>query len=68
MEETQIVRFRVDNVYRDAAVEIAYNGSIVSSRKKKMLAPGEMEQIILRRAELEQTQDLAEITVSLRKG
>ncbi len=68
MEETQIVRFRVDNVYRDAAVEIAYNGSVVSSRKKKVLAPGEMEQIILRRAELEQTQDLAEITVSLRKG
>ena len=67
MEETQIVRFRVDNVYRDAAVEIAYNGSVVS-RKKKVLAPGEMEQITLRKAELEQTQDLAEITVSLRKG
>ena len=68
MEETQIVRFRVDNVYRDAAVEIAYNDRIVSSRKKKVLAPGEMEQIILRKTELEQTEDLAEITVSLRKG
>lgn len=68
MEETQIVRFRVDNVYRDAAVEIAYNGNVVSSRKKKVLAPGEMEQIILRRAELERTEDPAEITVSLRKG
>lgn len=68
MEVMQVVRFRVDNVYRDAAVEIAYNGNVVSSRKKKVLAPGEMEQIILRKAELERMEDLAEITVSLRKG
>ncbi|MCM1190007.1 MAG: NAD(P)/FAD-dependent oxidoreductase [bacterium] len=66
MEEKQTVRFRVGNVYRDAAIEISFNGKVVGSRKKKVLAPGEMEQIILKRAELEQAEDLEEISLAVR--
>ncbi len=68
MEETQVVRFRVGNVYRDAAVEVSFNGKVVSSRKKKVLAPGEMEQVILKRADLEQFEGLEEITFAVRQG
>ncbi|MCM1191728.1 MAG: NAD(P)/FAD-dependent oxidoreductase [Butyrivibrio sp.] len=68
MEETQVVRFRVGNVYRDAAVEVSFNGKVVSSRKKKALAPGEMEQVILKRADLEQFEGLEEITFAIRQG
>lgn len=67
MEQTQVVRFRVGNVYRDAAVEVAFDGKVVSSRKKKVLAPGEMEQVILKKADLEQAEDMKEISVSIRQ-
>lgn len=67
MEEKQVVRFRVGNVYRNASIEISFNGRVVSSRKKKALAPGEMEQVILRKADLEQTEDLEEITFAIRQ-
>ena len=63
-----MVRFRVGNVYRDAAVEVSFNGKVVSSRKKKVFAPGEMEQIILKKQDLEQFADLKEITISIRQS
>lgn len=68
MEAAQVVRFRVGNVYRDAAVEVSFNGKVVSSRKKKVFAPGEMEQIILKKQDLEQFADLKEITISIRQS
>ena len=66
MEDAQTVRFRVGNVYRDAAVEVSCNGKILKSQKKRILAPGEMEQIVLNKSELEAIEDLREITFSIR--
>jgi len=68
MEPAQTVRFRVGNVYRDAAVEISFNGKVVTSRRKKVLAPGEMEQVILKKSDLEQFDGLEEITFAIRQG
>lgn len=68
MGETQVVRFRVGSVYKDAAIEVSFNGKVVSSRKKKALAPGEMEQVILKKSELEQFEGLQEITFSVRQA
>ena len=67
MEDIQVVRFRVGNVYRDAAIEVSFNGNVVSSRKKKVLAPGEMEQIVLKKIDLEKIEDLRDITVAVRQ-
>lgn len=67
MEDTQTVRFRVGSVYRDAAVEVALDGKVVSSRRKRVLAPGEMEQISLKKADLQAAEGLSEITVSVRQ-
>ena len=66
MEETLTVRFRVGNVYRNAAIEVSCNGQVLKSQKKKVLAPGEMEQVILKRTELEGIDNLEEITISIR--
>lgn len=52
MEETQIVRFRVGNVYRDAYLSVYFDGQRVQRQKKRAMAPGEMEQVILRKEEL----------------
>lgn len=68
MEAAQVVRFRVGNVYRDAAIEISFDGKVVSSRKKKVLAPGEMEQVILKKADLERYENLKEITFAIRQA
>ena len=52
MEEQLTVRFRVGAVYRDCAIGVYLDGQRISLLKKKKLAPGEMEQIILKRTDL----------------
>ena len=68
MEPVQTVRFRVDNVYRDCSVEVSAGGKVLSSRKAKVLAPGEMEQVMLKRAELEKLEGLTEIVISIQQN
>lgn len=65
MGDTQLIRFRVDNVYRDKTVEVCLNGKAVSSRRKRMLAPGEMEQVVLRKADIEGLSELREIRLQV---
>lgn len=65
MAETQTVRFRVDNIYREAFVQVTLNGKVLSSRRKRMLAPGEMEQIILKKQDLLQAEGIEEIGISV---
>lgn len=67
MEPVQTVRFRVGNVYRNCSVEVSAGGKVLSSRKAKVLAPGEMEQVMLKRAELEKLDGLTEIVISIQQ-
>ena len=53
MPETLTVRFRVDNIYKNRFVSVYFGDIRVQHRKKTVLAPGEMEQIVLKRADLE---------------
>ena len=52
MDETVIVRFRVAQPYRDAALCAYADGTLLRRIPKRILTPGEMEQFPLRRAEL----------------
>lgn len=65
MEEEQILRFRVGNVYRDVCVEVSAGGHVLYSRRKRVLTPGEMEQVALKRAWLEQIPKVQEIVVAV---
>ena len=65
MEERQAVRFRVDNVYREGVLEVAFDGRVVERRRKKVMAPGEMEQIFLKKAHLEQVRELGSVQISV---
>lgn len=67
MEPVQTVRFRVGNVYRNCSVEVSAGGKVLSSRKAKVLAPGEMEQVMLKRAELKKLEGLTEIVISIQQ-
>ena len=53
MPETLTVRFRVDNIYKNRFASVYFGDTRVQHRKKTVLAPGEMEQIVLKRADLE---------------
>ena len=54
---------RVADVYKNRSISVYFDGERVSSRKKRVLAPGEMEQVILTKESLEKYPDLKEITI-----
>ncbi len=65
MEDTLTVRFRVGNVYKNSYVSVYYDGELKSKRKKMVLAPGEMENIVLKKAELLENKGLKTITLKI---
>ncbi len=65
MAEKQVVRFRVGNVYRDSFLCVYYNDKCMSRVKKKVMAPGEMEQVILLKSKLEAFDGLESITIRI---
>lgn len=49
MEEKTVVRFRVGRNLRDAVVRVTVDGKELLRRKRPVMAPGEMEQVVLKR-------------------
>ena len=45
---TMKLRFRVGSVLRDRVVRVLFDGENVLSRKRKVMAPGEMEELVLK--------------------
>ena len=68
MPEEQVIRFRVGNVYKNACLTVRFNDKIVMKTNKRVMAPGEMEQIKLKRNRLEEFEGLCEITLSVQEG
>lgn len=61
------IRFRVDNVYKDAGIDVYLDDERVLHLKKRILAPGEMEQVTLRKEWLQSKQDLKNIRVCVER-
>lgn len=68
MDENQIVRFRVDNIYRNADIVVRLDDHEIIRRKKRIMAPGEMEQVILKKDSLKETETPHEIVFSIEEG
>lgn len=66
MEDTLLVRFRVGAVYTDAVLSVWADNTCLLSQKKKKLAPGEMQQIILKKADI--PADTKSITIKAEEG
>lgn len=49
MDELQIIRFRVSDVYKNCKIVVSGDGTELLSLKKQILSPGEMEQVILKK-------------------
>lgn len=67
MDDLLTVRFRVGAVFKDSYISVYYNDERVMHRKKQVMAPGEMEEIILQKAKLAAYPDLQSITVKIEK-
>lgn len=67
MDENLTVRFRVGDVYKDSYVSVYYGDERVQHRKRQILAPGEMEQVIVKKEELLKRPEMETITIKIEK-
>ncbi len=67
MQEEQLIRFRVKDIYKDVCLTVYFNDTVVMQLHKKIMAPGEMEQIKLKKRKLEEFEGLNEITLCIEK-
>lgn len=63
MKDQITVRFRVADVYKDRYISVYYDGERVSHKKKRVLAPGEMEQVIIKKESLSEFPELKKIVI-----
>lgn len=63
MKDTVVVRFRVSDVFKNRSIAVYYDDQLISRRKKKVLAPGEMEQVMLKKDSFAKYPDLKKITI-----
>ena len=63
MAERVTLRFRVADVYRDRYVCVYCGDRQIYRKKRRIMAPGEMEQVVLERAVLQEIQNLREIRI-----
>lgn len=68
MGEHLTVRFRVGGVYKNCYVSVYFDGEMISRRKKAVVAPGEMEEIMLTKKQLMEYPDLKEINVRIEEA
>ena len=65
MDDLLTVRFRVGAVFKNSFVSVYYDDERVQHQKKRIMAPGEMEQIILQKKKLAEYPDLKTITIKI---
>lgn len=65
VENTVDVRFRVRKVFKDSYISVYFDGERELHRKKKVIAPGEMETVKLTKAMFEKHKDAKKITVKV---
>jgi len=63
MNDKVVVRFRVADVFKDRSICVYYDDKKISSVKKKVLAPGEMEQVILKKESFAEYPDIRSIRI-----
>lgn len=68
MDDNLTVRFRVGAVYKNCFITIYINDKRIIHRKKRIMAPGEMEQVVLKKTELESIDSFKSITIKIEEA
>ncbi len=67
MQEELMVRFRVSESFSKVKLCIYYDDVLVKEVKKRIMAPGEMEEVRLKKAELSRYHDLRQIRIAIER-
>lgn len=68
MAERLPVRFRVDRIYKEALLTVRCDGELVLHKRKKVIKPGEMEEILLPREKCLAQSGLRSIVIAVEEG
>lgn len=68
MDDKVTIRFRVGQVFTDCSVATYFGDELINKRAKKIMAPGEMEQVILLKSKLAEYPDLKDITIKIEEA
>ncbi len=68
MEDAQTVRFRVGDVYRNCFICVYLDENCISRKKRLVAVPGEMEEVILQKKDLQAVLGLSQITVRIEEA
>ena len=68
MEDELTVRFRVGGVYTNCYIGVYLNDQRIVHKKRRVMAPGEMEQVVLKKEELENFENLKDITIKIEEA
>ncbi len=67
MDDLLTVRFRVGAVFQDSYVSVYFDDERIMHNQKRIMAPGEMEQVILQKKKLAEYPNLKTITIKIEK-
>ena len=65
MDEKVTVRFRVGEVFKGKCIALYYDGKLIKKQKKRVMAPGEMEEIVLTKDSFKDFCKVGSITVAV---
>ena len=65
MADSVKVRFRVADVYKNKNIVVYFDGKEVKRTKKRIMAPGEMEELMLTKQSLTENSPVKEIVIAL---
>lgn len=68
MEDLLTVRFRVGNVYRNVVLKVYLDDTCILEQKKRVMAPGEMEQVLLRKNKLKEQLPVEKIRIRIEEA
>ena len=68
MEENLAVRFRVGDVFKNKVIAVYFDDQLISKKKRQVMAPGEMEQVILKKKKLEEYPETKKITIRIEEA
>lgn len=68
MDDVLTVRFRVGAVYRNCAIATYYDDALISKRKRPVMAPGEMGQVVLDKQKLMEYPELKTIRITIEEA
>ena len=68
MDDTVTVRFRVGAVYKNCYIAVYLDDKQLQHRKRPVMAPGEMEQVVLQKKQLIETENPRTITIKIEEA